>query len=109
MLEINERPSLGLTGDLGYSCVETCYIYSFDADNPDGDPPEVKAHERLGEVLSVLKGVLNKYQPLHSTDILASAGTLISKVKSHNYEDTSKAPDEFYESIDQLALAFSSR
>ncbi|XP_020617718.1 minor histocompatibility protein HA-1-like, partial [Orbicella faveolata] len=67
-------------------------------DNPDDDPPEVKAHERLGEVLSVLKGVLNKYQPLHSTDILASAGTLISKVKSHNYEDTSKAPDEFYES-----------
>ncbi|KAL9950291.1 hypothetical protein ACROYT_G042770 [Oculina patagonica] len=77
-------------------------------DNPEGEPPEVKAHERLGEVLSVLKGVLNKYQPLHSTDILASAGTLISKVKSHNYEDTSKAPDEFYESIDQLALAFSS-
>ena len=81
----------------------------FVSDNPDDDPPEVKAHERLGEVLSVLKGVLNKYQPLHSTDILASAGTLISKVKSHNYEDTSKAPDEFYESIDQLALAFSSR
>lgn len=81
----------------------------FFPDNPDGDPPEVKAHKRLGEVLSVLKGVLNKYQPLHSTDILASAGTLISKVKSHNYQDTSKAPDEFYESIDQLALAFSSR
>lgn len=77
-------------------------------DNPDGDPPEIKAHQRLGEVLSVLKGVLNKYQPLHSTDILASAGTLINKVKSHNYEDTTKAPDEFYESIDQLALAFSS-
>ncbi|XP_022783063.1 rho GTPase-activating protein 45-like isoform X2 [Stylophora pistillata] len=77
-------------------------------DNPDSDPPQLLAHERLGEVLSVLKGVLNTYQPLHSTDILASAGTLISKVKSHNYEDTSKPPDEFYESIDQLALAFSS-
>ena len=79
------------------------------SDNPDGDPPDIKAHQRLGEVLSVLKGVLNKYQPLNSTDILASAGTLISKVKSHSYEDTTKAPDEFYESIDQLALAFSSR
>lgn len=77
-------------------------------DNPDSEPPEVKAHERLGEVLSVLKGVLNTYEPLHSTEILASAGTLINKVKSHNYEDTSKPPDEFYESIDQLALAFSS-
>ena len=109
MLEINELPSLGIIGNLWCPCFKTCCIYSFDADNPDGDPPEVKAHERLGEVLSVLKGVLNKYQPLHSTDILASAGTLISKVKSHNYEDTSKAPDEFYESIDQLALAFSSR
>ena len=78
-------------------------------DNPDSELPEVKAHERLGEVLSVLKGVLNTYEPLHSTEILASAGTLINKVKSHNYEDTSKPPDEFYESIDQLALAFSSR
>ena len=53
--------------------------------------------------------MLNKYQPLHSTDILAAAGTLISKVKSHNYGDKSKVPEEFYESIDQLALAFSSR
>ncbi|EDO48213.1 predicted protein, partial [Nematostella vectensis] len=65
-------------------------------------------HERLGEVLSILKGVLNKYTPLHSTDILAAAGTLISKVKSHNYDESSDAPDEFCESIDQLALAFSS-
>ncbi|XP_032221238.2 rho GTPase-activating protein 45 isoform X3 [Nematostella vectensis] len=77
-------------------------------DNPEDDPPEVKAHERLGEVLSILKGVLNKYTPLHSTDILAAAGTLISKVKSHNYDESSDAPDEFCESIDQLALAFSS-
>lgn len=101
-----------LISDLCYRLfVLKCYWNSshFVSDNPEGEPPEVKAHERLGEVLSVLKGVLNKYQPLHSTDILASAGTLISKVKSHNYEDTSKAPDEFYESIDQLALAFSSR
>ena len=89
--------------------MQTWPLPYFVSDNPEDDPPEVKAHERLGEVLSVLKGVLNKYQPLHSTDILASAGTLINKVKSHNYEDTSKAPDEFYESIDQLALAFSSR
>ena len=70
---------------------------------------KVKAHEHLGEVLSILKGVLNRYPPLHSTDILASAGTLINKVKNHNYDDTGQAPDEFYESIDQLALAFSSR
>ncbi|KAJ7350175.1 Rho GTPase-activating protein 29, partial [Desmophyllum pertusum] len=77
--------------------------------NPEGEPPEVKAHERLGEVLSAMNVVLDKYQALHSTDILASAGKLKSIVKSHNYEDTSKAPDEFYECIDQLASAFSSR
>ena len=86
-------------------------MYLVPTEIPDIDPrpPEVKAHERLGEVLSILKGVLNKYPPLHSTDILASAGTLINKVKSHKYDDTGEAPDEFYESIDQLALAFSSR
>ena len=78
-------------------------------DNFDKDPLKVKAHERLHDVLLVIKGVLNKYQPLHSTDILAAAGTLVSKVKSHNYEDTSRAPGGFYESVDQLALAFSTR
>jgi hypothetical protein len=40
---------------------------------------------------------------------LEAAGTLINKVKSHNYDESDKAPEEFYESIDQLALAFSSR
>ncbi|KAK3731062.1 hypothetical protein QZH41_019222, partial [Actinostola sp. cb2023] len=78
------------------------------SESPEDKPPEVKAHERLGEVLSILKGVLNQYQPLHSTDILAAAGTLINKVKSHNYEESDQAPEEFCESIDQLALAFSS-
>ena len=69
----------------------------------------MKAHERLGEVLSAMNVVRNKYQALDSTNIIASASKLKSKVKSHNYEDTSKAPDEFYECIDQLALAFISR
>lgn len=78
----------------------------FVSENPEGEPPEVKAHERLGKVLSVLKGVLDKYKPLYLRDILDSAGRLLSKVHSHNYEDTSRAPDEFYESIDQLAVAF---
>ena len=69
----------------------------------------MKAHENLGEVLKALKTVLNRYQPLHSTDILASAETMINEVRFHNYEDTSKAPYEFDKSIDALALAFSSR
>ncbi|KXJ09234.1 Minor histocompatibility protein HA-1, partial [Exaiptasia diaphana] len=83
--------------------------FSEESESPvDSKPPEVKAHERLGEVLSILKGVLNQYEPLHSTDILAAAGTLINKVKSHNYDESDQPPEEFCESIDQLALAFSS-
>lgn len=38
-------------------------------------------HERLGELLRVLKAVINKHQTLNSVDILSAAGTVIAKVK----------------------------
>lgn len=69
---------------------------------------QVKAHECLGKVLSNLKEVINQYPSLKSDEILAAAGKLISKIKSHNYE-LNQIPDDFYQSIDQLALVFSSR
>ena len=40
------------------------------------------AHERLGEVLSTLKSVLQKYPPLNSTEIFSAAAALIGKIKS---------------------------
>lgn len=39
------------------------------------------AHERLGELLRVLKLVISKHQSLNSVDILSATGTVISKVK----------------------------
>lgn len=69
---------------------------------------QAQAHQRLGDVLSILKGVLRKYPPLNSTEILGSAGTVIKKIKEHNYF-TLEEPFGFFEATDQLALAFSSR
>ena len=42
------------------------------------------AHERLGEVLRVLKAVIGKHQSLNSVDILSAAGTVIARVKGQS-------------------------
>ncbi|KAJ8010451.1 hypothetical protein DPEC_G00075210 [Dallia pectoralis] len=39
-------------------------------------------HERLGELLRVLKTVISKHQTLNSVDILSAAGTVIAQVKA---------------------------
>lgn len=67
------------------------------------------AHERLGEVLRILRIILERYPALQSTELLVAAGSLIHQVKEHPYEDDKGDVREFMESIDQLALAFSSR
>lgn len=38
-------------------------------------------HERLGELLRVLKVIISKHQRLNSVDILSTAGTVIATVK----------------------------
>lgn len=38
-------------------------------------------HERLGELLRVLKAIISKHQSLNSVDILSTAGTVIATVK----------------------------
>ncbi|XP_043554777.1 rho GTPase-activating protein 29-like isoform X1 [Chiloscyllium plagiosum] len=68
------------------------------------------AHERLGELLRVLKVVINKHQSLNSVDILSATGTVISKVKGANYneinEDKREHFSEVFASIDTLAFTF---
>ena len=44
----------------------------------------VAAHERLGELLQVLKLVVDKYSELNSNDILSVAGELIKYVKGRS-------------------------
>lgn len=80
--------------------------------HPERDKQEairVAAHERLGDVLRILRTILEKYPPLQSNDLLMAAGQLIQQVKAYNFEDDKSDPTEFFEAIDHLALAFSSR
>ncbi|XP_077439935.1 rho GTPase-activating protein 45 [Vanacampus margaritifer] len=67
------------------------------------------AHECLGEVLRVLRQVINTYPFLNTVEILTAAGKLISKVKGFHYEacnDSDKK--DFEKAIETIAVAFSS-
>ncbi|XP_030902577.2 rho GTPase-activating protein 29 isoform X2 [Melopsittacus undulatus] len=68
-------------------------------------------HERLGELLRVLKAVINKYQNLNSVDILSAAGTVIAKVKAVNFKEVNEENkrelfSEIFSSIETLAFTF---
>lgn len=68
-------------------------------------------HERLGELLRVLKSVISKHHSLNSVEILSAAGTLIAKVKGVNYKEVNEDNkqtlfSEIYTSIDTLAFTF---
>ncbi|KAM4659599.1 rho GTPase-activating protein 29 isoform 3-T7 [Amazona ochrocephala] len=68
-------------------------------------------HERLGELLRVLKAVINKYQNLNSVDILSAAGTVIAKVKAVNFKEVNEENKrelfgEIFSSIETLAFTF---
>ncbi|XP_054835702.1 rho GTPase-activating protein 29 [Eublepharis macularius] len=68
-------------------------------------------HERLGELLRVLKAVISKHQSLNSVDILSAAGTVIAKVKAVNFKEVNEENkrevlSEIFSSIDTLAFTF---
>ncbi|XP_070687819.1 rho GTPase-activating protein 45 isoform X2 [Pempheris klunzingeri] len=67
------------------------------------------AHECLGEVLRVLRQVINTYPLLNTVEILTAAGKLISKVKGFHYEACNEADKmDFERAIETIAVAFSS-
>ncbi|XP_062280016.1 rho GTPase-activating protein 45 isoform X2 [Scomber scombrus] len=67
------------------------------------------AHECLGEVLRVLRQVINTYPLLNTVEILTAAGKLISKVKGFHYENCYEAgKKDFEKAIETIAVAFSS-
>ena len=49
------------------------------------------AHERLGEVLRILRTVLERYAPLQSTELFMAAGALIQQVKRESGRKSSKS------------------
>ncbi|XP_056895007.1 rho GTPase-activating protein 45 isoform X2 [Takifugu flavidus] len=67
------------------------------------------AHECLGEVLRVLRQVINTYPLLNTVEILTAAGKLISKVKGFHYEACNETDKmDFEKAIETIAVAFSS-
>ncbi|XP_047442416.1 rho GTPase-activating protein 45 isoform X2 [Mugil cephalus] len=67
------------------------------------------AHECLGEVLRILRQVINTYPLLNTVEILTAAGKLISKVKGFHYESCNDADKkDFEKAIETIAVAFSS-
>uniref|UniRef100_A0A3Q0STZ8 Rho GTPase-activating protein 29 n=1 Tax=Amphilophus citrinellus TaxID=61819 RepID=A0A3Q0STZ8_AMPCI len=67
-------------------------------------------HERLGELLRVLKAIISKHQSLNSVEILSTAGTVIATVKVNfkevNEDNKQKLFGEIYTAIDTLAFTF---
>ncbi|XP_026783493.3 rho GTPase-activating protein 45 isoform X1 [Pangasianodon hypophthalmus] len=66
------------------------------------------AHECLGEVLRILRQIINMYPLLNTVETLTAAGKLISQVKGFHYEvcnETDKK--DFEKAIETIAVAFS--
>ncbi|GLD55048.1 rho GTPase-activating protein 29-like isoform X1 [Lates japonicus] len=80
-------------------------------DNKHQDCLHQAVHERLGELLRVLKAIISKHQSLNSVDILSTAGTVIATVKGVNFKEVNednkqKLFGEIYTAIDTLAFTF---
>ncbi|KAL7647787.1 UNVERIFIED_CONTAM: hypothetical protein RMT77_001396 [Armadillidium vulgare] len=69
----------------------------------------VVAHERLGEVLKILRNILENYSAIQHTELLSAASKLITHVNGFQYDTEEYDSSEFLEAIDNLALAFSTR
>lgn len=46
----------------------------------------IQAHERLGEVLRILRLILEKFPAIRSTELLMAAGNMINRVKGNNID-----------------------
>ncbi|KAJ8039707.1 Rho GTPase-activating protein 45 [Holothuria leucospilota] len=67
----------------------------------------VAAHERLRNLLSTLRTILDQYAALKSSEIHTAALHLIQQVKGMQANEELKEKEGFLEALDQLALAFS--
>ncbi|XP_060797346.1 rho GTPase-activating protein 45 isoform X2 [Neoarius graeffei] len=66
------------------------------------------AHECLGEVLRILRQIINMYPLLNTVETLTAAGKLISQVKGFHYEVCNEAEKkDFEKAIETIAVAFS--
>ncbi len=86
-------------------------VFDADADR-NSEAMRVASHERLGEVLKILRQMLEKYPSLQSDELVGSASNLIQQVKNFDYEAEHCSdidPKDFHDALDSLAQAFSNR
>ena len=88
----------------------------YQIENETSEAIRVTSHERLSDVLKILRHILEKYPAIQSHDLVAAASLLIKTVKAMNKPRENEIddihqqdPKDFYEALDGLALAFSSR
>ena len=66
------------------SADSSTYVISLSSGSGKKESRRPVAHECLGEVLRVLRQVINTYPMLNTVEILTAAGKLISKVKGQS-------------------------
>ncbi len=86
----------------------------FDADaNRSSQAMKVAAHERLGEVLKILRQTLSKYPSLESEEFVGPAQNLIQQVKNFDYDAAENCSEiearELHEALDAVAVALNNR
>lgn len=109
----NQEDIVALTSQIrSFSDSLTNLKNTFKDSSPNGvysqEECHANAHYHLGEVLGILKEILSKHPLLHSIDVLNAARDIIKKIKTYNYAGGSQGPPDYYTTIDQLALSFSS-
>ncbi|XP_076307112.1 rho GTPase-activating protein 45-like isoform X3 [Tachypleus tridentatus] len=80
--------------------------------HPDRDKQETTravASERLGEVLQIIRVILEKYPFLKSTELFMSVSTIIKHVREYDYENEKSDPSTFLDIIEQFSQVFCNR
>ena len=81
-------------------------VFAQEAEEP-WETQRVACHERLSEMLRILRNMLERYPPLQNNDLVNSAGFLINQVKEYREQDDLVDEREFHQALNWLAIAFS--
>uniref|UniRef100_UPI00358DE1A6 rho GTPase-activating protein 45-like isoform X2 n=1 Tax=Myxine glutinosa TaxID=7769 RepID=UPI00358DE1A6 len=107
---IDSEEMLALTREVQHFSDALGKLRNFFISAGQGELSRVSSHQRLSEVLWLLKVVINKYPSLAIEEILPSTGVLISRVKGYPEDEAKDTEDlraDVLQAVDGLALAFS--
>jgi hypothetical protein len=99
-----------LTGDVKVFNKAMSRLRSVNQPDPDSvESIKFLCHERLGELLNILRNMLEKYPSLRSPSVINSASYLVVQLKDYAEQDDWADEKEFHDAIDNLAITFSNR